>query len=58
MTGQETTSNQLSFTLYEILKHPDIENRYEVIMSSACMYDSHVIPWNTCALFEQSDSAM
>ena len=26
--GQETTSNQLSFTLFEILKHPDVENRY------------------------------
>ena len=25
--GQETTSNQLSFTLYEILKHSDIEER-------------------------------
>ena len=28
LTGQETTSNQLSFTLYEILKHPRIEERY------------------------------
>jgi len=27
VAGQETTSNQLSFTLYEILKHPDVENR-------------------------------
>ena len=26
--GQETTSNQLSFTLFEILKHPNVENRY------------------------------
>ena len=28
LTGQETTSNQLSFTLFEILKHPNVENRY------------------------------
>ena len=27
--GQETTSNHLSFTLYEILKHPNIEDRYD-----------------------------
>ena len=27
-TGQETTSNQLSFTLHEILRHPDVEDRY------------------------------
>ncbi|KAK2561702.1 Cholesterol 24-hydroxylase [Acropora cervicornis] len=27
VAGQETTSNQLSFTLYEILKHPYIEDR-------------------------------
>ncbi|XP_078350240.1 cholesterol 24-hydroxylase-like [Oculina patagonica] len=27
VAGQETTSNQLSFTLYEILRHPDVENR-------------------------------
>ncbi|XP_068683849.1 cholesterol 24-hydroxylase-like [Montipora foliosa] len=27
IAGQETTSNQLSFTLYEILKHPHIEDR-------------------------------
>lgn len=25
--GQETTSNQLSFTLHELLRHPDIEER-------------------------------
>ena len=25
--GQETTANQLSFTLYEVLKHPDVEKR-------------------------------
>ena len=28
LIGQETTSNQLSFTLYEILKQPVIEERY------------------------------
>ncbi|KAL9961373.1 hypothetical protein ACROYT_G030297 [Oculina patagonica] len=27
IAGQETTSNQLSFTLYEILRHPEIEER-------------------------------
>lgn len=27
VAGQETTSNQLSFTLFEILKNPEIENR-------------------------------
>lgn len=27
IAGQETTSSQLSFTLYEILKHPEIEER-------------------------------
>ncbi|XP_022782298.1 cholesterol 24-hydroxylase-like [Stylophora pistillata] len=27
VAGQETTSNQLSFTLYEILRHPNVENR-------------------------------
>ncbi|XP_068729246.1 cholesterol 24-hydroxylase-like [Montipora capricornis] len=27
IAGQETTSNQLSFTLHEILKHPHIEDR-------------------------------
>lgn len=27
LAGQETTSNQLSFTLYEILKQPEIEKR-------------------------------
>ena len=28
LIGQETTSNQLSFTLYEILNQPMIEERY------------------------------
>ena len=28
LAGQETTSNQLSFTLYEILTHPHIEERF------------------------------
>lgn len=27
IAGQETTSNQLSFTLFEILTHPNMENR-------------------------------
>ena len=56
MAGQETTSNQLSFTLYEILKHPDIENRYEEITLSA--HDFHAIVGNTNVLlvYEQSDS--
>lgn len=27
VAGQETTSNQLSFTLHELLRHPDIEER-------------------------------
>ncbi|KAL9961375.1 hypothetical protein ACROYT_G030299 [Oculina patagonica] len=27
VAGQETTSNQLSFTLYEILRHPEIKER-------------------------------
>ena len=31
MIGQETTSNQLSFTLHELLRHPDIEERYEIV---------------------------
>ncbi|KXJ19039.1 cholesterol 24-hydroxylase [Exaiptasia diaphana] len=27
LAGQETTSNQLAFTLFEVLEHPDIKNR-------------------------------
>ena len=48
MTGQETTSNQLSFTLYEILRHPDVENRYESVITASvdtmykCTSKSHV----------------
>lgn len=31
VAGQETTSNQLAFTLFEILNHPDIYNKYDFI---------------------------
>ena len=41
--GQETTLSQLSFTLYEVLNNPRIEERYVALNTAVCSQGNQLI---------------